>query len=206
MLLGECVRNYAESLTGSILGLYLNKFVVSLLWSPIRKSRVKALIKPRIFMNICYEIIKNYEQLSSTISKFEAFFSKIWALFERFFAIFWALFSEFSCAIRTCLGPPILSNGKGHFGGVWLIVAGRGSRVQCRCRGSNVAVAGPRSRSRVQCRGRGSKVAVAGPMSRQGKMIWKRLIWKQYEGKKSVLCTILYGSQFTGYGMLESTI
>ena len=93
-----------------------HSFGVSLLWSPIRKSRVKALIKPRIFMNICYEIIKNYEQLSSTISKFEAFFSKIWALFERFFAIFWALFSEFSCAIRTCLGPPILSNGKGHFG------------------------------------------------------------------------------------------
>ena len=26
--------------------------------------------------------------------------------------------------------------------------------------------------SRVQCRGRGSKVAVAGPMSRQGKIIW----------------------------------
>ena len=33
-------------------------------------------------------------------------------------------------------------------------------------------VAGAKSRSRVQCRGRGSKVAVAGPMSRQGKMIW----------------------------------
>ena len=29
------------------------------------------------------------------------------------------------------------------------------SRVQCRGRGSNVAVAGPKSRSRVQCRGRG---------------------------------------------------
>ena len=61
--------------------------------------------------------------------------------------------------------------------GVWLIVAGRGSRV-----------AGPKSRSRVQCRGRGSKVAVAGPMSGQGKMIWgsrsewKRLIWTQYKG------------------------
>ena len=36
-------------------------------------------------------------------------------------------------------------------------------------RGSRVA--GPKSRSRVQCRSRGSKVAVAGPMSRQGKMI-----------------------------------
>ena len=36
--------------------------------------------------------MKNYEQLSSTISKFQAFFSKIRALFERFFAMFWALF------------------------------------------------------------------------------------------------------------------
>ena len=72
----------------------------------------------------------------------------------------------------------------------------RGSRVA----GRGARVAGPMSRSRVQCRGRGSKVAVAGPMSRQGKMIWKRLIWKQYEGKKPFLCTILYGSQFTGYG------
>ena len=35
----------------------------------------------------------------------------------------------------------------------------RGSRVQSRGRGSNVAVAGPKSRSRVQCRGRGSNVA-----------------------------------------------
>ena len=33
-------------------------------------------------------------------------------------------------------------------------VAGRGSRVQSRDRGSNVAVASPKSRSRVQCRGR----------------------------------------------------
>ena len=39
-------------------------------------------------------------------------------------------------------------------------VAGRGSRVQSRGRGSNVAVAGPLSRSRVHCRGRGSNVAV----------------------------------------------
>ena len=60
--------------------------------SPTRKSRVKALIKLRIFINICLEIMKNYEQLSSTISKFQAFFSKIRALFERFFAMFWALF------------------------------------------------------------------------------------------------------------------
>ena len=51
-------------------------------------------------------------------------------------------------------------------------VAGRGSRVQSRGRGSKVAVAGPMSRSRVQCRGRGSKVVVAGAVSRQGKMIW----------------------------------
>ena len=40
------------------------------------------------------------------------------------------------------------------------------SRVQCRGRGSKVAVAGPKLRSRVQCRGRGSNVAVAGPKSR----------------------------------------
>ena len=39
------------------------------------------------------------------------------------------------------------------------MVAGLGSRVQCRGRGSNVAVAGPKSRSWVQCRGRGSNVA-----------------------------------------------
>ena len=35
----------------------------------------------------------------------------------------------------------------------------RGSRVQSRGRGSNVAVSGPMSRSRVQSRGRGSNVA-----------------------------------------------
>ena len=34
----------------------------------------------------------------------------------------------------------------------------------------NLMVAG--RGSRVQCRGHGSKVAVAGPMSRQGKVIW----------------------------------
>ena len=38
-------------------------------------------------------------------------------------------------------------------------VAGRGSRVLSRGRGSKVAVAGPMSRSRVQSRGRGSNVA-----------------------------------------------
>ena len=80
----------------------------------------------------------------------------------------------------TLLSTPSLTNSRGSR------VAGpmSRSRVQCRGRGSKVAAAGPKSRSRVQCRGRGSKVAVAGPMSRQGKMIWKRLIWKQYEGKK----------------------
>ena len=49
---------------------------------------------------------------------------------------------------------------------VWLIVAGRVSRIQSRGRGSNVAVAGSMSRSRVRCRGRGSNVAVAGIKSR----------------------------------------
>ena len=39
-------------------------------------------------MNICLEIIENYEQLWSTISKFQALFSKIRALFELFFAMF----------------------------------------------------------------------------------------------------------------------
>ena len=39
------------------------------------------------------------------------------------------------------------------------MVAGRGSWVQSRGRASNVAVAGPKSRSRVQSRGRGSNVA-----------------------------------------------
>ena len=39
------------------------------------------------------------------------------------------------------------------------MVAVRGSRVQSRGRGSNVAVADPKSRSRVQCRGRGFNVA-----------------------------------------------
>ena len=40
-----------------------------------------------------------------------------------------------------------------------LRVAGRGSRVQSRGRGSNIAVVGPKSWSRVQSRGRGSNVA-----------------------------------------------
>ena len=39
------------------------------------------------------------------------------------------------------------------------MVAVRGSGVQCRGRGSNVAVAGSKSRSRVQCRSRGLNVA-----------------------------------------------
>ena len=85
--------------------------------------------------------------------------------------------------------------------GVWLIVAGRGSRVQSRGSGSNVAVAGPKSRSRVQSRGRGSNFAAGeNDLGFEVTAEWKRLIWTQYKGKKSFLCTILYGTQFTGYG------
>ena len=85
--------------------------------SRITKSSVKALIKLRVFMNICLEITKNYEQLSSTISKFQAFFSKIRTLFERFFAMFWALFGPIFVRNRDMpKWPSILSNGKGHFG------------------------------------------------------------------------------------------
>ena len=86
--------------------------------------------------------------------------------------------------------PTSLTNSRGsRVAGPMSRVAGpmSRSRVQCRGRGSNVAVAGPKSRSRVQCRGR-------------GKWFENDWYWKQYEGKKSVLCTILYGSQFTGYG------
>ena len=84
---------------------------------------------------------------------------------------------------------------------VWLIVAGRGSRVQSRGRGSNVAVAGPMSRSRVQSRGRGSNVAAGeNDLGFEVTAECKRLIWTQYKGKNSFLCTILHGSQFTGYG------
>ena len=76
--------------------------------------------------------------------------------------------------------------------GVWLIVAGRGSKV---------AVAGPMSRSRVQSRGRGSNVAAGeNDLGFEVTAEWKRLIWTQYKGKNSFLCTILHGSQFTGYG------
>ena len=79
---------------------------------------------------------------------------------------------------------------------VWLIVAGRGLRVQSRGRGSKVAVAGPMSRSRVQSRGRRSNVAAEeNDLGFEVTAEWKRQIWK-----KSFLCTILYGSQFTGYG------
>ena len=67
---------------------------------------------------------------------------------------------------------------------VWLIVAGRVSRIQSRGRGSNVAVAGSMSRSRVQSRGRGSNVA-AGENDLGFKVTeWKWLIWTQYKGKK----------------------
>ena len=61
---------------------------------------------------------------------------------------------------------------------VWLIVAGRGSRVQSRGRGSNVAVAGPKSRSQVQCRGRENYLEFE-VTERQ------RVIWKKYKGKKN---------------------
>ena len=66
---------------------------------------------------------------------------------------------------------------------VWLMVAGRG--VQSPGRGSNVAVAGPKSRSRVQCRDRGSNVAARENDLGFEVTEWKRLIWKQYKGKKS---------------------
>ena len=49
-------------------------------------------------MNFCNEMIKNYEQLSSSISKFQAPFSKIRALFGTFFGMFWALFGVCSSA------------------------------------------------------------------------------------------------------------
>ena len=62
----------------------------------------------------------------------------------------------------------------------------RGSRVQSRGRGSNVAVAGPMSRSRVQSHGRGSNVA-AGENDLEFEVTeWKRVIWKKYKGKKIV--------------------
>ena len=69
---------------------------------------------------------------------------------------------------------------------VWLIVAGRGSRVQSRGRGSNVAVAGSMSRSRVQSRGRGSNVAAGENDLGFEVTEWKRVIWKKYKGKKIV--------------------
>ena len=64
-----------------------------------------------------------------------------------------------------------------HSRGVWLIVAGRGSKV---------GVAGPMSRSRVQSRGRGSNVA-AGENDLEFEVTeWKRVIWKKYKGEKIV--------------------
>ena len=70
--------------------------------------------------------------------------------------------SVFATLWWKCFGGVVLNRSEW----VWLIVAGRGSRVHSRGCGSKVAVAGPKSRSRVQCRGRGSNVAVAGPKSR----------------------------------------
>ena len=54
--------------------------------------------KTKNVMNFCNEMIKNYEQLSSSISKFQAPFSKIRALFGTFFGMFWALFGVCSSA------------------------------------------------------------------------------------------------------------
>ena len=61
-----------------------------LVWSPVRKSRVKALIKLRKLTDFCYEIIKNYKKLSSTISKFQALFQK----FELYLSTFWRVFQR----------------------------------------------------------------------------------------------------------------
>ena len=88
--------------------------------------------------------------------------------------------------------PKSLTNGRGSW------VAGCESKVA-------VAVAGlksrsPMSQSLVQCRCHWSNVE-AGANDLEFEITeWKRLIWKQYKGKKSFLWTILYGSQFTGYG------
>ena len=75
-----------------------NVGVPLLVWSVIRKSSVEALMKLRMFMNICNEVIKNYEQLWSTISKFQALFSTIRAPFEHFFChvliTFWRIFQQ----------------------------------------------------------------------------------------------------------------
>ena len=60
---------------------------------------------------------------------------------------------------------------------VWLIVAGRGSKV---------AVAGPMSRSWVQSRGRGSNVAAGENDLGFEVTEWKPLTWKKYKGKKIV--------------------
>ena len=63
------------------------------------------------------------------------------------------------------------------------MVAVRGSGVQCRGRGSNVAVAGSKSRSRVQCRSRGLNVAAGKNDLGFEVTEWKQLIWKKYKGK-----------------------
>ena len=42
-------------------------------------------------MNICLEIIKNYKQLSSTISKIQALFEHFFATFS---AMFWRIFQR----------------------------------------------------------------------------------------------------------------
>ena len=82
------------------------KISVSLLvWSVIRKSRVEALIQENLWTSAS-RIIKNYEQLSRTISKFQALFQN----FEHYFfkstflrhvlSSFWLVSSS---ATGTCL-------------------------------------------------------------------------------------------------------
>ena len=62
VLLWECFRNCADFTVEEFDWVDLrfisfprkkHSFGVSILWSPIRKSRVKAVIKLRIFSNIC---------------------------------------------------------------------------------------------------------------------------------------------------------
>ena len=118
-VLWESFKNYAdltvEDLDWVDLGfisqerVFVLKTLVFHFFGQLLKNRELNLIKLRIFMNICLETNKNYEQLSSTISKFQALFSKLRALFEHFFATFWALFGEFSSAIATCLSSTGIS-------------------------------------------------------------------------------------------------
>ena len=87
---------------------------------------------------------------------------------------------------KTCVTKTLFTNftRRNCFLRIWLIVAGRVSRVESRGRGSNVAVAGSMSRSRVQSRGRGSNVAAEENDLGFKVTEWKWLIWTQYKGKK----------------------